>query len=71
LIHFRDDDMKKRTSEIEWRPIRFDKPATAIAKHYSHCVLFVMSGQNVCFAIPVEVGDGRKPWLTRAKRKST
>jgi len=60
-IDVSDDDVIKSDSKIEWRSIRLGKSATAIAKQDCHCVYFVMSRDDVLFAITVQITDSSKP----------
>jgi hypothetical protein len=68
-IHIGNDYMVKRASKIEWRALRFDKATVAVTDQHGHCILLVMSNHDVRFAIAVEIGDRRKPWLACAERK--
>src|SRR5215217_7556150 len=68
-IHVGDDYLENRTSNLEWRSIRFGKPATAIANHHGHCTLFVMGCDDVWSTITVQIRNRGKPWFGSTERE--
>jgi hypothetical protein len=68
-IHVGDDEMKKRSSEVEWRSTRFGEPATTIANHHRQCAYFVVSCDDVRSTITVQIRNRSKPGFAGAYRE--